>query len=434
MTNTKTTRVDRLNHIIYYEWFLDIRGGGPTGYLANLLDGLNRVSNNENPLILFDNDVKVPAQINAPISRIHALAHRLFFHNERTKKFYINYISKYQRNTHNAYVEFLKEYNNMYCRQDLFDKINIDSTKTIHVHNVGDAVKVKNSLRRLHRNDIKLILTCHTPEAPSNEYYKGYLEQGYNQTRASEIKKGWEMVEKKAFEYSDILVFPSKEAMEPLQQTMENFTKIIQGKDIRFIATGAKRLQSLLTRKEAKEKYGVADKFVVGYVGRHNEVKGYDILKEAASLIIEKRNNIFFLVGGEQGKTFSPLSHEQWIEAGWVNPADLFKAIDVFVLPNRMTYYDLVLLEVMSMGVPVIASSTGGNKSVQNLTNVLTLYNNSAEDLANKIVEFSDLSNDEKHKISINTKMAYEDNFTPIMFAERYKNLINQIYSDYHYI
>lgn len=26
---------EQLQHIIYYEWYLDIRAGGPTGYLAN---------------------------------------------------------------------------------------------------------------------------------------------------------------------------------------------------------------------------------------------------------------------------------------------------------------------------------------------------------------------------------------------------------------
>ncbi|WP_302163890.1 hypothetical protein, partial [uncultured Clostridium sp.] len=54
MINLNEKRMNQLEHIIYYEWYLDIRAGGPTGYLANLLDGINRTEDNKNPLILFD--------------------------------------------------------------------------------------------------------------------------------------------------------------------------------------------------------------------------------------------------------------------------------------------------------------------------------------------------------------------------------------------
>lgn len=434
MINTNINHFDKLTHIIYYEWFLDIRGGGPTGYLANLLDGLNRIDNNDNPLIFFNNDIKTPGQISENPKGIHLLAHKFFYQNSILKSFYINHVSRYQHTAHDNYVDFLKNYDNMFCNPNLFNNINFDCTKTIHVHTVGDAVKVKNSLTRLNISNVKILLTCHTPETPSNEYYKTYLEQGHNQARAMEIKHGWSLVERKAFEYSDILVFPSKESMEPLLLTMNGFSNIIQNKDIRFIETGAKKLHSSLTKEEAKKKYGVSGKFVIGYVGRHNEIKGYDILQKAAQIALSQNENICFLIGGSQGNTFSPLAHERWIEAGWVNPADLFTAIDVFILPNRMTYYDLVLLEVMSMGVPVIASSTGGNKSVHEKTNALILYDNSAEDLAKKILDFSACPVAEIEKIGQETLSAYETNFTPALFAERYRKLINQIYSDYHFI
>lgn len=41
---------------------------------------------------------------------------------------------------------------------------------------------------------------------------------------------------------------------------------------------------------------------------------------------------------------------------------DLLQEVDVFVLPNRQTYYDLILLEVMRAGKPVLLTTTGGNK------------------------------------------------------------------------
>lgn len=418
-------------HIIYYEWYLDIRAGGPTGYLANLLDGLNQLPNNDNPFIMFNTSSKPSSMINEGPSGLHAKVQNWFYKNDNRKSFYVNNISRYQKSVHNNYVDFLNNYNHMFCDKTMFSKINLEKTKTIHVHTIGDAVKVRNSLKQFGYDDIKLLLTCHTPEAASNEYYNSTIEQGFNETKALQIKEGWKVIEQKALEYADILIFPSKEAMEPLSLTMEGFNQITKSKDIRYMATGAKMLKATLTKSEAKKKYNVEDKFVIGYVGRHNSIKGYDILKQAAMNILDKNKNLCFLIGGAQGSAFKPLQHERWIEAGWVNPADLFMAIDVFVLPNRMTYYDLVLLEVMSLGVPIIASNTGGNKSVQNLTNSLCLYNNTADDLGSKIMEFHNKSSAEMSLISNHTSIAYQNNFTTLCFAERYKSLINEIYKDY---
>lgn len=418
-------------HIIYYEWYLDIRGGGPTGYLANLLDGINRNPNNQSPIIMFDTADKKPQSIENGPQGVHKIIQNVFYKTKVTKSFYFNHISRYRKNAHTNYVEFLKKYNCMFCNEELFSKINLKKTKTIHVHTPGDAVKVRNSLKRSGHDNIKIMLTCHTPEAPSNEYYNTTLEQGYSSKKAQEIKEGWKIIEKKAFEYADILVFPSKESMEPLSITMEGFKDLIKDKDIHFMATGAKKLNPTLTKEEAKRKYGVEGKFVVGYVGRHNAIKGYDTLIKAAENVLEKNKDICFLIGGAQGNAFKPLNHERWIEAGWVNPADLFMALDVFILPNKMTYYDLVLLEVMSLGIPIIASNTGGNISVHKVTNSICLYNNCAEDLSDKILNYSHMTQKQLEHISQCIYNAYETNFTTTCFAERYVEMINKIYADY---
>ena len=96
-----------------------------------------------------------------------------------------------------------------------------------------------------------------------------------------------------------------------------------------------------------------------------------------------------------------------------------------------MTYFDLVLLEVMSMGVPIIASATGGNKSVQRQTGALILYNNSADGLADSILTLSQASAEELENYSKRIQQEYEKNYTPSIFATRYISLINQIYADY---
>lgn len=424
--------MDELCHIIYYEWYLDIRAGGPTGYLANLLDGLNQIENS-NPKVFFNVQEKNIQNNTLEVQPLQKLAHKFFYSTDKLKSFYNNYLSKYQKQCYENYLNFLRNYSEMYCNGEMFSKINLNNTYTIHAHTVEDALKIKNTLRVNNNKTTKLMLTCHTPEATSNEYYKTVREEGYSKERANEIRKGWEVVERRAFESADILVFPSKEAMEPLETTMKDFSAIAKNKDIRFMATGAKKLTSSLTKDEAKRKYGVEDKFVIGYVGRHNEIKGYDILKEAAKKVLSVNDKVCFLIGGSQGNTFAPLQNKGWIEAGWVNPSDLFMALDAFVLPNRMTYFDLVLLEVMSMGIPVIASATGGNKSVQNMTDSLILYGNTTDELADSILSFYDKGASEREKISKKIANAYNEKFTTRVFAENYKKMIEEIYRDYDF-
>lgn len=420
------------DHVIYYEWYLDERAGGPTGYLANLLYGLNRIENLNSPFIVFDVREKGGTSIPAMHLKIYELLQKKIYGNRFTKYLMMNYLSKSKKKEHENYVKFIENPDYIYCDEIMFNRIDLDKTKTIHVHTVGDAVKIRNSLNRVHNTEIKVILTCHTPEAPSDEYYKEYIERGYSKKKAKVIRDGWRVIEKRAFCEADILVFPSVESMEPLKQTIPNFERIIEGKDIRFMETGAKTLHPTISVEEAKRKYGVEGKKVIGYIGRHNKIKGYDILKTAGKKLLSSNKNICFLIGGAIGSECKPLRNKRWIEAGWVNPADMLQAVDIFVLPNKMTYYDLVLIEVMSMGIPIVASKTGGNISVKELTDAIYLYNNSPEDMVDRIKEICDMDMKEYVDWKDKVKKAYDTYFTPVSFAERYKKMITEIYKDYN--
>ena len=45
--------------------------------------------------------------------------------------------------------------------------------------------------------------------------------------------------------------------------------------------------------------------------------------------------------------------------SSWTNdPHSLINASDMFILPNKETYFDLIMLEVLSMGKIVLATNT----------------------------------------------------------------------------
>lgn len=420
-------------HHIYFEWYLNDRAGGPPGYLANLLHGYNQLSNYDHPMIIFNTyQGKEPPKPTEHKSKIISMFRNIISVFPGGKDFYVNYLSRSQKEAFRNMKNFLVNTDQMYPDVSLISTIDFSKVKTIHVHTAFEVLKIKNYLKANFLDDVKIILTCHTPESLANEQYSLYIANGQSERKAKILKKLCLEAEMKAYKEADIMIFPSKEAMEPLLHDIPEFSDIAKSKDIRFLATGSKKIDSTLTRQEAKKKYGVEGKTVVGFIGRHNSVKGYDLLKEAAIKILNQRDDVVFLIGGVQGTEFKPLDNPAWIEAGWVNPADLLRALDVFVLPNRQTYYDLVLLEVLSMGVPTVATATGGNKSVKEIAKDVELCDVTADSLADSISRLICLPAADLEKIGNRLMNSYDIYFTEKNMAERYLKTIQEIYDDYN--
>lgn len=423
----------RWNHYIFYDWHLDLRAGGPTGYLANLKYGLDRLPEEKEEPILINFAVR---QKTAPVpdekeGHLYQRMLACLCQSNAFNRLYVNNLSRSFRMRHEDTIRFLNKVASQRPNPALVKKLDLDRTRTIHVHELVEAIRVRNELLCRGRDDIKVILTCHMPESAATENYHNYLEMGYGPAKARQVMQCWAEVERRAYQAADILIYPSPEAMLPARHRVADFDALIRGKDVRFAATGVNQILLTKTRAEAKKAYGVDGKFVVAYMGRHNAIKGYDILQQAAKQLLNRYPDVVFLNGGTQGREFRPLSHPRWIECGRVQPSDLFAAADVFVLPNRETYYDLVLLEAMSAGVPVIASNTGGNISVKQTAPALFTYDNGAEGLCQALQAWFEKPQNERDRLGRELQQAYFANYTVEQFAERYRELVRRIYSDY---
>ena len=74
------------------------------------------------------------------------------------------------------------------------------------------------------------------------------------------------------------------------------------------------------------------------------------IAKEFAEKILKEYKDIYFIIAGKESKEISPLKDSHWIEVGWTEEGKkIIKNSQLYILPNRETYFDLVFLEALSL-------------------------------------------------------------------------------------
>lgn len=135
--------------------------------------------------------------------------------------------------------------------------------------------------------------------------------------------------------------------------------------------TGSKRseLKPGETRTEQKESLGIPPaNFVFGVVGRLEKVKGMDVLLQAFALLRTKVSGVSLLIVGTGSKAeeLQSLAKELGIAGDVVftgyreDVMRLMELMDVFTLASRWEGLPMVIMEAMSLGLPVIATDVGG--------------------------------------------------------------------------
>jgi glycosyltransferase involved in cell wall biosynthesis len=175
----------------------------------------------------------------------------------------------------------------------------------------------------------------------------------------------------------------------------------------------------------------------IGYVGRIDLNKGWDTFIEA---IVKLRNESIEIHIGGDGKEYFLLKElikryklsnivklYGYIDHEKIN--EFFNLIDVLVFPSRRNgeSLGLVPIEALACGVPVIANDNGAVKDfILNKENGFLYYNDSSEELKNKLLDFQKLSVKEKLKMS---KMAITSvqKYDSKLISEKLKHFILNI-------
>lgn len=271
----------------------------------------------------------------------------------------------------------------------------------------------------------KVILTSHTPCAQHKELISLL---NTNDARKYESKlRDLAIIDKYSFERADYIIFPCREAEEPYFHTWKEYETIRDESKIRYVPTGILPAKAQVSRKEVRLRYGIPfDAFLGCYVGRHTSIKGYDVLKEQAHSLV-KNTSDWFLVAGREGPLFG-YEHPRWVEAGWTNdPHSLISAADYFILPNRETYFDLVLLEVLSLGKIVIASRTGGNKFFEQYKCPGIFFYESPSEMMDLIRFIKETDADKRTAWGNANRALFDSEFTVDMFSRRYDRTVKDL-------
>lgn len=272
----------------------------------------------------------------------------------------------------------------------------------------------------------KVILTSHSPCV----FYKEIIER-INPKDYRWFKKKIDRLEEMdiyAFNRADYVIFPCEEAEEPYYNTWSKYSEIRKGEKNFYVPTGIVACHATVSRREIRKKYNIPENaFVVSYVGRHNEIKGYADLKNIGEELLAENEDIYFLIAGKE-EPIKGIKNSHWIEVGWTSdPHSLIKASDIFILPNHETYFDLILLEVLSLGIPVVLSETGGNKYFQQFKQDGIRFYQTLEEASNAILDLKKMEHKQRDNAGRNLANMFENEFTVEIFANRYLEVIEKI-------
>lgn len=368
--------------VLIYKYLEDLAPvGGPNGYCFNILNELKKRNNDS--IVFLDNKPKDKYKSNS------------------LKKYFQTFFSLFKKKNSN---------------------VNFNEYDVIHFHSTKELYKNR---KQLSKYKGKVLLTMHSPIP----YHMEMVENIKNHHRflgAFLRKRSFSKIDTYSFNRADIILLPCKEAEESFYAHWKKYKSIhdSNASKYKYIPTGIVPAKTKIPADEYRKSLGYSkEDFIVAYVGRHNQVKGYDRIIEVCKVLNDEK--IKFLVGGKEFPIKAP-DFKNWKEIGWTNdPYSLINCANTFILPNRETYFDIALLEALSLGKTCIISETGGNKVVIRNSNGGVYGFKDEKECAGIIRKlFESHIGYEPDK---NVKKLFEENYSIERFVDSYLELLSSI-------
>lgn len=277
----------------------------------------------------------------------------------------------------------------------------------------------------------KVLLQSHSPQPLAEEKHNS---MNYKLKLLFPFAKlMYKKMDKAAFERADYLIFPCPEAEEPYKRSLNYFDSLHKTRPaaFKYVLTGIPESNSKRKRQDVCDELNIPKSdFIISYVGRHNEIKGFDLLKIIASELFARNSDMWVISAGKE-EPIKRLKHTHWKEIGWTTDAHSYiSAADLFILPNRDTYFDIVMLEVLSLGKIVVASRTGGNKFFENKKLAGVFLYDSIDDAVEVIQNIYSMSIGERNQLGQKNLEFYKQYLTVSSMYDNYLQILKEVINE----
>lgn len=407
-----------MKKILIWDTFPLQNTGGPMGYLYNIHEYLKLYPTDQ---ITFLSDVMIEKFGDAE-----------WFHPVYSSTNSRNRFTQICYQLRKAYRMCLKPF--WQVEYKVPKEINIDQYDYVHIHIITHVSQFRKLFPHYKG---KVILTIHCPCTWTDEILSYTASE---KSKLYKITKHLRPIilreECKAYKSADYIMFPCQGAREPYEKTpqvKQVFTEC--NSKFFYVPSAIVDYKPDVKAIQHYSDFGIPkDAFVITYFGRHIAVKGYDILCDVGVELLNKIPNLYILCAGK-GEIEKP-NHARWIELGFINNVDdLLAQSNLYILPNRETYFDLITLQILRAGVPLLLSTTGGNNYFRELSNEQTkglryFDINNRNQIVEETIALIDLythHSDAYTEMGKANRRLYETQFTMNKYVERYIQSIDSL-------
>jgi glycosyltransferase involved in cell wall biosynthesis len=179
-------------------------------------------------------------------------------------------------------------------------------------------------------------------------------------------------------------------------------------------------------------------KHIIGYIGRLSEEKGINNFVEAIPITMKSNNKLSYVIGGN-GRLYTSIEKKirtynlsKRVELlGWINREEIVDYLNDFrliVIPSYTEGLPNIMLEAMACGVPVLAAPVGVIPNViKNGETGFILEENSAECIAESVLNISSLPDSKLERISKKARAFIEREFTFNKTVEKWGELLRNL-------
>ena len=287
----------------------------------------------------------------------------------------------------------------------------------LHAHDSIEAVQLRFFLG--YKN--KLVLTPHRPEPLDEEMASRFAVQG---RRYRLCRLFYRHIERLSYRVSDAFIFPSLQS-KIIYMRFPGFAKESKGKPVGYVVTGCREKTITKSRAQFRLENNIPESaFVVAFVGRHNYIKGYDFLLSQKKWFKERGITVVCAGGSEPGVD------DGWIELGYVpDPQNVIAAADLLLVPNKNTYFDLIVIEGLSLGQVILTTPTGGNIDLQQSCAGILLHEaENEQEFRSQIEHIVRLSTEQLRELKNSNALFYSSHCSLPMFARTYISVLNSLF------